>query len=507
MEKFKKLKKSLAFVLDVIFYVLYIVLIVITLLDVFGVFVFIESANWTKVLVMIFASVGLVTLSDKRKMGESIEPEMKKITEKQEEACEKINQIKEETNIALDKLDSTMQIEYFPDKTQFYLYLTKLLLQLPSGAKVDVTSFEKNYNVSYDRGEDRHIESFMKTWVDMVRSGHLVVRQLVHVTSTQDYRELEERIKNFKNKYNFTVSAIIGLPIVPFFDYMVVNQEYVFMGFSNDVSSPYNFSYGLVIRSKELALNFQNHFNIYWSNQFSFLIKDKDEIKLRNLKKIARYVFDIDHNVNLMKYHYMMLELYHINECNKMMMPLLENLHRFYGNCCCDILQNDIEEKISEVAEFVNMKTHQYMIFERNAASMLIAKMMFNAKHEILAVSLDIDGSEFWMNSEGETVFQANIDAITKQKVRIERIFVCTKEKRIMLDKTIREQVEAGISIIYTEYKKGMGGTYEDFMIVDNEALLIFQENNIKISINQFHIDEYNKKYKRIRNMGARYKA
>lgn len=505
MKMLDKLKKKLSAILDVIFYLLYVALMVIALLDIFGIFVFVKSDDWTKILVMIFGSVGLVTIFDKRKLEEGITPEIKKIVEKQDKAYKRIDEIERETNTTLDKLDSTMQIEYFPDKTQFYLYLTKLLLQLPSGAKIDVTSFEKNYDISYDIGEDRHIESFMKTWIELVQEGRLIVRQLVHVTSSQDYKELKERIENFKTNHNFTMSAMVGLPIVPFVDYMIINQEYVFMGFSNDVSSPYNFSYGLIIKGKDIALNFHNYFNIYWNNQFSFIIKDKDEIKSRNIEKIGRYVFDIDHNINLTKYNFMILELYHINECNRTILPLLENLHEFYNNPCCDILKNDIEKNISSAAELVYTMTHKYIVYEKKRASELMAKMMFNAKHQIYAVSLDIDGSEFWMDNEGERVFQANIDAITKQKVMVERIFVCTKDKQKSLEKIIREQMEAGIKIIYTEYKKGMGGTFEDFMIVDSEALLIFQENDIKISMNHTHINEYKKKYQRIREMGTTY--
>lgn len=109
--------------------------------------------------------------------------------------------------------------------------------------------------------------------------GSLQVRQLVHVTTPQDYKELKERVETFRENYNFAISAIVGLPIAPFLDFMVINQEYVVMGFSNDSSSPNNLSFGFVVQSKELALNFQNYFNVYWAGQFSVIVKDKDEIK------------------------------------------------------------------------------------------------------------------------------------------------------------------------------------------------------------------------------------
>lgn len=285
--------------------------------------------------------------------------------------------------------------------------------------------------------------------------------------------------------------------------YMIVNQEYVFIGFSDDMSSPCNFSWGMVIKGKEIAQRLQSHFNIYWSSQFSLLIKDKDEVKQRNLKKIERYVYDIDHNMNLIKYQGLTLEICHVNEKNRSVVPLLENLNGFYRNCCCDILQNEIERKIDETSEFVKKRTQEYIRFDRDKATELIAKMMMDSKKKICAVSLDIDDNDFWINSEGEEVFRANIDAIKKQKVMIERVFVCTKAKREILKEAIDEQCKAGIGVTYTEYKKGMGGTYEDFMIVDNQALLIFEKNCVRVSMNRAHIEQYNKKYLKIKNMGT----
>ena len=235
---------------------------------------------------MVFGTVGLTILSDKRKMEVDIAPQIDMILTDQKSFSETERKVNKSL-LQLEKIfDNETEIKYFSDKTQFYLFLTEQLLKIPSGARVDVTSFEKNFNVSYDVGEDVHIESFMKTWGDLVKNGRILVRQLVHVTSPQDYNELQDRVKLFQDNYNFTASVILGMPIVPFFDYMILNQEYIVVGMSDDISSPYNLSFGYAIKSKEIALCFQNHFNIYWSSQFSTIIKDKDEIKENNLRKI-----------------------------------------------------------------------------------------------------------------------------------------------------------------------------------------------------------------------------
>lgn len=506
VESWEKIRRSIFSLLDVLFLLTYIGTIILAILDIFGVLNIVNHIQWTKIIVMVFGTVGMVILADKRKMEVDIFPRIDTILKEQKQFSETEASIDNRLKKFDQILDKEIDIQYFPDKTHFYLYLTELLLKLPAGAKIDVTSFEKNYNVPYDVGEDLHIEAFMKTWTELVKNGRVLVRQLVHVTSPQDYTELEDRIKTFQSYYNFTISTIVGMPIAPFFDYIIVNQEYVVVGMSNDVSSPNNLSFGYVIRSKELALDFQNHFNIYWSSQFSTIIKNKDEIKTNNLKKIQEYVYDIEHNVSIKKYNWLMLGIYHINEHNNKILQFIENLNRFYGNVCYDVLQNDIEDKINECVEFVDKKMNSYESFGRERAAELLSKMIFNAKKNIYAVSLDIDGNEFWETDEGEKVFKSNIDVMSRNGTNIQRVFVCSKEKKEELKETIIEQIQAGIVLYYTEYKQGIGGIFEDFIIIDDEALLILDENTIKVSINHNHISTYYQKFKRIMDMGIKIK-
>lgn len=139
----EKIKKSMRALLDVIFEVLYIAVMILAILDIFGLFVFVQSDGWMKILVLIFATVGLVTISDKKRLEENIEPELTRISDVQNSEIGSVKKIEDNTNVTLEKLDDTKQIKYFKDKTQFYLYLTQILLKMPSGVKIDVTSFEK----------------------------------------------------------------------------------------------------------------------------------------------------------------------------------------------------------------------------------------------------------------------------------------------------------------------------------------------------------------------------
>ncbi len=496
------MKKFFNGFVEFIFILAYIATIVLAVLDIFGVANFIDYNQWMKILVMLFGTIGIAILWDKRKIENDIVPQINKIKNNQNDIIGHEKNTNDTVHDIKKVLENKMEVQCFQNKTQFYLFLSETLLKLPSGAEIDVTNFEKNYNISYDIGEDEHIETFMKKWTEAVKTGRISVRQLVHITSPQDYADLNDRISQFKYNRNFTISAITGLPIVPYGDIMILNQEYVVVGLSNDISSPNNLSFGYAIKSKELALNFRNYFNIYWASQFSIIIKDKDEIKKRNLNNIKAYTYDIDHNLDLKKYNQLILGIYHISDKNINILKLLENLNRLYRNVCYDIMQKDVEEKLNKFYEAINNKMCSFLEFNREYAAKIISKMIFNAKEKICAVSLDIGDNEFWVSEEGKEVFQANIDVVSRKKVNIERIFVCTLDKKLDLQDIISSQSKAGITLFYTEYKKGMGVVFEDFLIIDNEALLVLSEDLIKISINQKEIENYLQKFEHIKHMG-----
>ena len=490
--------------IDILFMLSYIATIILAILDIFGIISFWDTQLWTKILVLLFGTVGITVLSDKHKLETEVSSQISKIVDIQSELQKDESQMgKSIANIGKN-LSSKMEVFYFKDKTQFYLYLTQILLNFPGGSQIDVTNFEKNYNVPYDAGENTHIASFMKAWTDAIKAGKVTVRQLVHITSPQDYAELLDRVSTFRANPNFTISAIVGLPSVPFEDFMILNQEYVCIGLSSDISSPNNLSFGYAIKCKELALSFQNHFNIYWSNQFSIILKDKDEVKKRQINRIKPFVYDIEHNADLKRYHQIMPGLYNINEHNSQILKILEILNQFYSNVCYEMYQKGIEKKTTDYFKFINNQMQKFLEFDRNQASDLLAKMIFSASSQILATSIDIGGSTFWTDDEGEKVFQANMSVVTKRGIQIERIFVCSQNKKTELQNIISDQIQAGIVVYYTEYKEGMGGTFEDFMIVDNESLLIFNEDKIKISINPAKVESYNRKFKVIKQMGIK---
>lgn len=171
MNLWKKLRKFLAGFLDAIFSITYILMIILAILDILGILTVIATDMWSKVLVMIFGTVGIVIISDKHKLEKEIKPQIDEIMEHQNNEISSVESIEQIVGNIFDRANSNINIKYFPDKTQFYLFLSELLLKLPNGARIDVTSFEKNYNVPYAVGEDGYIETFMKSWNQMVKGG------------------------------------------------------------------------------------------------------------------------------------------------------------------------------------------------------------------------------------------------------------------------------------------------------------------------------------------------
>ena len=183
-----------------------------------------------------------------------------------------------------------MVLKYHILKTsQSFIYIfSQEIINLENGAEVVVTNFEKTPNVIYDKGESKHIEAFMDTWKSKIKSGCINVKQIVHVFSEQDIDEAKKRAKFFNTSFNFSISAMVGMPINPYYDFAVVNLLLLttLLGFSRDQSAPHDLAFGIAIRDETIASEFEKVFNIYWSNHNSTIIKSKDGLNINNTAKL-----------------------------------------------------------------------------------------------------------------------------------------------------------------------------------------------------------------------------
>lgn len=79
------MKKFFSVLIEIIFSLAYVSTIVLAILDIMGIANFIQIDQWTKILVMLFGTVGIAVLWDKRKLEVNIDPKIDLINTIQKE--------------------------------------------------------------------------------------------------------------------------------------------------------------------------------------------------------------------------------------------------------------------------------------------------------------------------------------------------------------------------------------------------------------------------------------
>ena|GEM_PF-5090876 len=271
----RNLMKMVKIISSIVFGVLFTMTLIASLVDLTGIFSipFIQplfNDNAPKVLLFLFSSVGIVVLIDALEAQSTAKV-----------ATEVLPELKQTINI-INNSDKTI---FLANKREFYLELHKAFFSIKNGSEIFLTNYGKNFSAGYDQGEFEQVKAFMKLWDKLALSGDIVVKQLVHITSLRDLDEAEARVSKFTSAHDYSVRAAIGLPIVPFIDYLIIDEMAVFMGFPDDSGTPYDISFGLAIFSEKTVKEFIKYFNIYWSDSLSINLKTKDQIDLNKLKE------------------------------------------------------------------------------------------------------------------------------------------------------------------------------------------------------------------------------
>lgn len=126
----EKIKTFFYTLVDMLFMLSYIATIVLAILDIFGVISLWDINLWTKILVLLFGTVGITVLSDKHKLDTEVNNKISAIATTQSEQVENERQVVDSIANIGQNLSNKMEVLYFRDKTQFYLYLTQISLIL-----------------------------------------------------------------------------------------------------------------------------------------------------------------------------------------------------------------------------------------------------------------------------------------------------------------------------------------------------------------------------------------
>lgn len=468
-------------VIDWIFYALYIALIIVTILDMCGIpipFVDKFTSQDNKLLrfmLIIFATVGIVVLKDKRELAKNVTAPLSRIE-----------------NLITNGTSNDSNFVYFSNKDLFYLYFTEEITRLGNGAEVLVTAFDKNQGLHYYTGENKHIEAFMDDWSKKIESNSINVKQILHVFTKKEFGELKERIERFKNCYNFSLGVIVGMPIRPYIDFVVINKSTVMLNFPNDKVAPYDTAFGVAIRSTELATEFEKYFNIYWNDDCR-IIKDRDGINSGNLKYIEILALQATHFSEYKEYNVLLMQLIANSASYKNLNRLIGDLHCLSINYASWLPHRIAVSKIEKIYNEIHNKIMLSSINIRASdiqenMSILIA----GAQHQIRATSVEIGDDAYWTSKNGESIFSLNIRGITDKGIEISRIFIMNSDQTDSLSETIQRQQNAGVKVSKIVTEMRARGSYKDFIIIDDKAVIeIFADGNAKMYIGEEKIQKY----------------
>ena len=496
----KKRKITLSGLIDGIFYVIYILLFIVTILDMFGIpipFVdqFTIDANGQpvvqpllKLLLLLFATVGIVVLNDKRELTKKV-----------------VAPIEHLDNLITTGNTGSANITLLKNKDDFYMFFTQELRSLEKGAEILVTSFDKNQGLSYYSGENKHIEAFMDDWSAKIQSGSISVKQLVHIYSRKEMEEVEERINNFKNCTNFSLSAFVGMPIRPYIDLVVINRTTVLLGFTNDLSSAYDTAFGVAIRGSDFADQFEKYFNIYWNDDCRVL-KNKDGILTENVQFFKSLALNIHNYPDHKVYNEMVLRLIASNAAYKNLNRLITDIHKLSIVDAYGLPLKTASEKIERTYQDIHKRILNGDInIKPKDVQKEMSTLIASARMNILATSNEIDDDSYWTSKNGEEVFFQNIRGIADKRLSIERVFIITTAQADSLKEVIERQKNAGVTVrlIITDVV-GASNLYKDFIIVDEKAVIEIEAGgSAKMCIGKDKVEEYKETFNMYRRQSA----
>lgn len=477
MNKKTRLKASRA--ADYIFLVLYIILILATILDMCGIslpFLSKITTNSTvlmKFIIIVFASVGIVVLNDKRELQQSIEKPLERIEE------------------SIDSYPKGTGVHLFTNKDDFYLYFTQVIRDLPSGAEILVTAFEKNQTIDYYTGENKHIEAFMDDWTTKVTSNSVSVRHIVHVFTKKEFTELEERIEQFRNCINYSAGVMIGFPIRPFIDFTVVNKEIVMISFSNDKTAPYEEAFTLVIVDSKIASNFEKYFNLYW-NTDCLIVKSRDGIHQSNLKEVGKLASKDMPRGEPYELNRQSLEVFNISEHFSSFKPLVNDLFSLLLsgalNYPCDIAR----QKLTSFSQEIHSICTDPILVPVTDVYNVMSKILQNAHHQIEATSVEIGDNTFWTSKNGESIFSLNTKGISEKGITVKRIFIILPDQQKALSAVFSKQFNAGVGVSVIAVEASHKEAYKDFVIIDDTlAMEVFYSGEAKLYLGEETIKSF----------------
>lgn len=478
----KKPKISVHDIIDMIFYFVYIALFIISIFDLFDLQIpFIEtytsdSNSLLKFVLLVFSCVGVTILNDKRNLEKKV-----------------VNPIKNMDEIFKHSVSSNTNLFYFNNKKDDYDFFAREIRQLYGGAEVLVTSFDKNQSTNYYTGEDKHTEALMDDYTKLIKSGSIEVKQMVHVCTKKECEEVGQRAKLYKDCKNYSLSVMVGLPLRPYIDFVVINKETVMLSFSNDKSSPYNEAFSIAIKDSEIALQFEKYFNLYWNNDCR-IIKGNDGIKESELEWLESV--SLDHIVDIpqyTKYTILLLNIIISLKSFENIDKLISLLHQ--------LTYQDLYQKQRELAKKNVDKL--YSDLNSNIMEAPIEMTWNDCKNFLLGIyncvqkkivsTVILKSDDFWEHSN---CFEELENILIKAGKNVEQILICTDNDSEKYKHITKQLVQSGAEVHVIVDNNIADYDYDSFLVIDEALVIEFSgSNQVNSFINNAKISEYKSEF------------
>ena len=475
-------------IVDFIFYLVYIVLLLASIFDLLGVNIpFIKDyasdvSQLLKFLLLVFACVGIIILNDKRMLEKKV-----------------VNPIENINETIMRGMLSNTKLFYFKSKKDDYNFFAREIRGLNDGAEVLVTSFDKNQNTNYYTGEDKHTEALMDDYTKMIQSGNIRVRQMVHVCTKKEYVEVQDRIKLYENCNNYALSAMVGLPIRPYIDFVVINKETVMLSFSNDKAAPYNEAFSLAIKDNEIASQFEKYFDIYWNNDCR-VIKGNDGINQNNLAWLEELSLeDIIDVPEYTEYKTLLLKLIISLKEFRNLKEIIVKLHRlafpktFFGQ------REIVKKELDKLFLFIQKEIiEQAISMTWQDSRAIFAHISTYVQKKILSVMV-IKADSYWVVADHIEEFANGIMTLGEDFQR-EQVLVLSSDNLKKYKKLLKEESKVGVEVYIIIDDEKQDDIYKDFTIIDDVMMITLLDNEKANSIiEKKKIKEYNSEFATIK--------
>ncbi|MBI5804793.1 hypothetical protein HZA73_01965 [candidate division TA06 bacterium] len=465
------------------------VLIIITLLDLTG---FINDQSLFSIPKIIFNNISKIQLLLLCLIGISFILERSVYLNKLPAILKNINFNLHEVN---KKIDNQIDVMFFPTRRQSYEFLLDEVSQLPSDSNIYITHFEKLKNFGYEDGEEPKEQEFMAEWIRRVQKGNFTIQQIVHISSRADLKELKDRLKRFENQPAYSFSAIWGPPILPFIDLFIVENKWVHISLSNDISSAQTKTFAVAIKDSTVVRNFILCYQAILHNALT--IKNRSNIDANNLDVINTIIQTIDTtDIDLKR-----LFNNQMSPTGKVITDSIENvLSRLdLKNPRLVSLFNDLLYDRFTKALSCYLDIDEYHSYETLKSLLLLAKK------RIRAVSISFANEKFWDTGFGTELLDINRKVIKENKVDIERIFIINNKEQNHMHNIIQNQINNGVNA-YVIDKNNIADVC-DFIIIDDCVVYHLLESTRKMLIGRSKISISPKEVSKYKNIYAKYRT